>query len=78
MIDSFLYLPDYSMGHMIAYQIEERMKKAGNTGPEFERMAIMGDVTPDLWMEHATGKPVGPEPLLAATEKALELVGSNQ
>ena len=31
MIDSFLYLPDYSMGHMIAYQIEERMKKAGST-----------------------------------------------
>ena len=76
MIDSFLYLPDYSMGHMIAYQIEEQMKKAGNTGPEFERMAKMGDVTPDLWMENATGKPVGPEPLLAATEKALALVSS--
>ncbi|MGB2678301.1 MAG: hypothetical protein WAN12_14545 [Candidatus Acidiferrum sp.] len=76
MIDSFLYLPDYSMGHMIAYQIEEQMKKAGNTGPEFERMAKMGQVTPDLWMENATGKPVGPEPLLAATEKALALVSS--
>jgi len=76
MIDSFLYLPDYSMGHMIAYQIEEQMKKAGNTGPEFERMARMGDVTPDLWMENATGRPVGPEPLLAATEKALALVSS--
>jgi hypothetical protein len=74
MIDSFLYLPDYSMGHMIAYQIEEQMKKAGNTGPEFERMAKMGQVTPDLWMENATGKPVGPEPLLAATEKALAFV----
>jgi len=74
MIDSFLYLPDYSMGYMIAYQIEEQMKKAGNTGSEFERMARMGDVTPDLWMENATGKPVGPEPLLAATEKALALV----
>jgi len=78
MIDSFLYLPDYPVGHMIAYQIEEQMKKAGNTGPEFERMATMGDVTPDLWMEHATGKPVGPEPLLAATEKALALIGSQQ
>ena len=76
MIDSFLYLPDYSMGHMIAYQIEEQMKKAGSTGPEFERMAKMGDVTPDLWMENATGKPVGPEPLLSATEKALALASS--
>ncbi len=54
MIDSFLYVPDYSMGHLIAYQIEEQMTKAGKTGPEFERMATMGNVTPDLWMQHAT------------------------
>ncbi len=25
MIDSFLYLPDYPIGHMIAFQIEEQM-----------------------------------------------------
>jgi hypothetical protein len=72
MIDSFLYLPDYPIGHLIAFQIEEQMKKAGSIGPEFERMAKMGRVTPDLWMENATGKPVGPEALLAATQKALQ------
>src|SRR5579862_7418714 len=76
MIDSFLYLPDYPIGHMIAFQIEEQMKKAGAIGPEFERMAKMGDVTPDLWMVHATGKPVGPEALLEATQNALTAVGS--
>src|SRR5205085_78664 len=58
MIDSFLYLPDYSIGHLIAAQIEEQTKKAGAIGPEFERMAKMGDVTPGLWMENASGKPV--------------------
>jgi len=26
MIDSFLYLPDYPIGHLIAFQIEEQMK----------------------------------------------------
>jgi hypothetical protein len=72
MIESFLYLPDYPIGHMIAHQIEEQMKKEGAIGPEFERMAKMGRVTPDLWMEHATGRPVGPEALLEATGKALE------
>ncbi len=72
MIDSFLYLPDYPIGHMIAHQIEEQMKTAGAIGPEFERMATMGRITPDLWMEKATGKPVGPEALLAAAEKALQ------
>jgi hypothetical protein len=76
MIDAFLYLPDYPIGHMIAHQIEEQMKKAGSIGPEFERMAKMGDVTPDLWMEQATGRPVGPEALLEATQKALTAVRS--
>lgn len=72
MIDSILYLPDYPIGHLIAFQVEEQMKKTGAIGPEFERMAKMGDVTPDLWMINATGKPVGPDALLGATKKALE------
>jgi hypothetical protein len=76
MIDSSLYLPDYPIGHMIAFQVEEQMKKAGAVGPEFERVAKMGRVTPDLWMVSATGKPVGPEALLAATERALAQLGA--
>ncbi len=36
MIDAFLYLPDYPIGHLIAFQIEEQMKKAGVIGAEFE------------------------------------------
>ena len=76
MIDSFLYLPDYPIGHMIAFQIEEQMDKAGNIGSEFERMATVGSVVPDLWMKKATGAPVGPEALLTATEKALAEMGT--
>jgi hypothetical protein len=71
MIDSFLYLPDYPVGHMIAFQIEQQMDKVGNLGPEFERMATVGAVTPDLWMKKATRAPVGADALLAATDKAL-------
>lgn len=71
MIDAFLYLPDYPLGHMIAFQIEEQMEKAGNIGTEFERMATTGTVVPDLWMKKATGAPVGPEALLTATGRAL-------
>ncbi len=74
MIHSFLYLPDYPIGHLIALQVEEQMEKAGDLGGEFERMSKMGNVTPDLWMRNATGKPVGPEALLAATGHALEKV----
>jgi oligoendopeptidase F len=78
MIDSFLYLPDYPIGHLIAFQVEEQMKKAGSIGPEFERMAKMGRVTPDLWMENATGKPVSADALLTATEDALKQVQAKQ
>lgn len=75
MISYFLYLPDYPIGHMIAFQVEEQMKKAGSIGPEFERIAKEGDVTPDLWMINATGRPVGPEALLDATGQALKAAG---
>lgn len=71
MIHSYLYLPDYPIGHMIAFQIEEQMEKAGNIGSEFERMAKQGNIAPDIWMKGATGKPVGPDALLTATKKAL-------
>jgi hypothetical protein len=75
MIDAFLYLPDYPIGHLIAFQIEEQMKKAGNIGSEVERIAKLGRVSPDLWMQNATGKPLGAEGLLAATERALQQIG---
>jgi len=74
MIDSFLYLPDYSIGHMIAFQIEGQVNKSGKVGPEFERMVKAGNIAPDLWMKNATGQPVGPEALLKATDEALNVV----
>jgi len=74
MIDSFLYLPNYPIGHLIAFQIQEQMEKAGNFGAEFERMAKYGSVAPDLWMKNATGAPVGAAALLRATERALTVV----
>jgi hypothetical protein len=78
MIDGFLYLPDYPIGHLIAFQIEEQMKKAGSIGAEFERMAKMGAVTPDLWMKHATGQQVGSEALLEAAQRAFAAVSSDR
>jgi len=72
MIDGFLYLPDYPVGHLIAFQIEEQIRKAGSVGPEFKRMVQSGCVAPDLWMQHATGAPVGPDALLSAAARALD------
>ncbi|HEX8353833.1 MAG TPA: hypothetical protein VF611_13085 [Pyrinomonadaceae bacterium] len=75
MINYPLYLPNYPLGHMIAFQIEEQMGRAGRIGPEFERMATAGNIAPDLWMKKATGAPVGPEALLNATRKAVAALG---
>jgi hypothetical protein len=71
MIHSFLYLPDYPLGHLIAFQIEAQIRKARDLGGEFERMAKQGNIAPDIWMKEATGAPVGPKALLDATEAAL-------
>ena len=71
MIDSSLYLPDYPIGHMIAAQVEEQMQKAGKIGPEFERMARLGRIAPDLWMKEAAGRNISPDALLDAAQKAI-------
>ena len=72
MVSLMMYLPDYPLGHLIAFQIEEHINRSGRPlGEEFERMAKFGSVLPDVWMEHATGKPVSAVPLLRAAEAAL-------
>jgi hypothetical protein len=74
MINNFLYLPDYPIGHLIAIQIEEQVKKSGDLGGEIERMCKLGNIAPDLWMEQATGSPVSADALLNATEDALKVL----
>jgi hypothetical protein len=72
MVNLMMYLPDYPLGHLIAFQIEEQIRKGKSLGEEFERMTSYGSVAPDLWMEHAAGRPVSAQPLLRATEAALK------
>jgi hypothetical protein len=71
MVNSPLYLSDYPIGHIIAFQIEGQMRKAGSIGAEFERMASFGNLAPDLWMKNATGSPISADALLQATERVL-------
>ena len=71
MVQSSLYLPDYPMGHLIAFQIERHVEKAGAVGAEVERMAKQGRVSPDLWMKGAVGTPVGAEALVTEATEAL-------
>lgn len=71
MVDSGLYLPDYLLARLIAFQIEAHFAKVpGPMGTEFERLAKLGYLTPDAWMRQAVGAGVSAEPLLRAVEKA--------
>jgi hypothetical protein len=72
-ISTPLYLFNYVLGHCIAFQMEEHVhgKDAKTFAAEFTRMARFGAVSPDVWMEHATGQPVSAQPMLDATQRAL-------
>jgi hypothetical protein len=72
MVDSGLYTPDYALGHLIAFQVEEHFARAqAPLGAEFERVTKIGSVTPDEWMRVAVGAPVSAAPLLEAAARAL-------
>ncbi|MBN1780476.1 hypothetical protein JW948_05070 [bacterium] len=73
MIDAGLYLPDYPLGFIIAYQIEDYLR-GRNLGEEMERMCTLGRITPDAWMQAAVNSPISTEPMLRAAGKALEKI----
>ena len=69
-----LYLFNYVLGHMIAFQVEEHVagKPAKTFAAEFTRIARQGAILPDLWMSGATGSPVSAKPLLDAAARAIK------
>jgi len=73
MIDAGLYTPDYPLGHIIAFQVEQHLKH-GSLAREMQRMCAIGNVTPDHWMKTAVGTPVSTQPLLDAAAEALRVL----
>lgn len=71
MIDYPLYLPNYPMGHLIAFQIEQQVR-GKNLADEMDRMYTQGSIIPQHWMKNAVGSPISIDPLLAATNEALQ------
>ncbi|MEO8702089.1 MAG: hypothetical protein ABI867_18745 [Kofleriaceae bacterium] len=73
-ITSPLYLFNYVLGHMIAFQMEEHVagKDAKTFASEFTRIAKFGAVLPDEWMKHATGAAVSAKPMLDAAARAVK------
>jgi len=71
MIDYPLYLPNYPMGHLIAFQIEQQVR-GKNMADEIDRMFTQGRIIPQLWMKNGVGSPISIDPLLSATREALQ------
>ena len=71
MVYRSMYLPDYPLGQIIAFQLG-RFLQTKNLGKEMERMCAQGSITPDLWMERAVGSSISTQPMLQAADDALK------
>lgn len=74
MIQSPLYLMNYPYGRLIMFQLEDYV--AGkNFAEEVLRIFSIGRLTPRHWMDKAVGQQISNQPIFAAVEKALGVVG---
>jgi hypothetical protein len=70
MIDSPLYLANYSYGHIVQFQIEGYLKGKKFTD-EIDRIYSQGRLTPQQWMKGAVGSKISTIPLLNALDNVL-------
>jgi hypothetical protein len=71
MVDSPLYLANYSYGHIVQFQLEEFLK--GRKLPdEIDRIYKQGRLTPQQWMMGATGSKISAQPILNALDEVLK------
>ncbi len=72
-IDAGMYTPDYPLGHIISFQIEQYLKNR-SLASEMERMCKLGRLSPQVWMQKAVGNKVSPLPMIKAAEEALKII----
>jgi len=73
MISSPMYLPNYGVGSIIQFQIEQYLL-GKDFASEIERMYSIGRIIPQEWMKQALGSGISPEPMLDAAGLALEAI----
>jgi hypothetical protein len=74
MLDYPMYLPNYPIGHIVHYQLEEHLASCGSDAAfaaELQRIYRQGRLTPQIWMQGAVGAPISVDPILTAVEKIL-------
>lgn len=72
MVNSPMYLPNYPLGHIVQYQLEEHLAQCQNQRDfalEYMRIYRLGRLTPKEWMIQAVGEAPSIEPILRAVSK---------
>jgi len=72
MVNAPMYLPNYPLGHIVQYQLEEHLaqcKTQQEFANEYARIYRLGRLTPKQWMIEAVGEAPSIEPILRAVDK---------
>jgi len=75
MVNAPMYLPNYPLGHIVQYQLEEHLAQYANQqdfAAEYARIYKLGRLTPKQWMIEAVGEAPSIEPILRAVDKLCE------
>ena len=71
-VNAPMYLPNYPLGHIVQYQLEEHLAKSKNQqefAQEYMRIYRLGRLTPKQWMIEAVGEAPSIEPILRAVDR---------
>ena len=75
MVNSPMYLPNYPLGHIIEFQLEEHLAKSADKkafADELMRIYKLGRLTPNHWMQQAVGTTISTIPILNAVDKIVK------
>lgn len=75
MVNSPMYLPNYPLGHIIEFQLEEHLAKYTDKkefASELMRIYKLGRLTPNHWMQQAVGATISTTPILNAIDKIVK------
>ena len=73
MVNAPMYLPNYPLGHIVQFQLEEHLAQCKNQqefAAEYARIYKLGRLTPKEWMRQAVGAEPSVEPVLRAIENS--------
>ena len=74
MVNAPMYLPNYPLGHIVQYQLEEHLANYPTPrefANEYARIYRLGRLTPKEWMIQAVGTPPSIDPVLRAVEQLI-------